>query len=176
MRHATIRRGARPGGLTEPLSFTVAVLVFGATFRLLRDYLDQLLRRIIRLLGPADSLLLSRDHTRLSCSLHNSGRIALVFVEAVSLLRCERWAEIAATIFACFAIGFGAGPHALGMPGCLIVLRSLHADFWYLTHLLGPFALLSASLSPQFLSCFYRSLPASRWIQLKRRIRGGLSC
>jgi len=38
--------------LSEPLSFTLAVLVFGAIFRLLRDYLDQLFRRVIRLLDP----------------------------------------------------------------------------------------------------------------------------
>src|SRR5208283_6118015 len=38
--------------LSEPLSFTVAVLVFGAAFRFLRDYLDQLFRRVIQVLDP----------------------------------------------------------------------------------------------------------------------------
>ncbi len=38
--------------MSEPLSFTVAVLVFGAAFLLLRDYLDQLLRRLIQILHP----------------------------------------------------------------------------------------------------------------------------
>jgi predicted cation transporter len=42
-------------------------------------------------------------------------------------------------VFACFAIGIGAGLTPLGLPGIAVVLRSLHADFWYLTHLLGPF-------------------------------------
>src|SRR5258708_29792821 len=38
--------------VSEPLSFTLAVLVFGAAFGLLRDYLDQLLRAVIRILDP----------------------------------------------------------------------------------------------------------------------------
>src|SRR5208337_2316553 len=71
----------------------------------------------------------------------------LVFAEAISLLRCDRWAEIAATVFACFAIGFGAGLTPLGMPGIAVVLRSLHADFWYLTHLLGPFVVIGVTLA-----------------------------
>ncbi len=72
---------------------------------------------------------------------------ALVFVEAISLLRCDRWVEIAATVFACFAIGFGAGLTPLGMPGIAVVLRSLHAGFWYLAHLLGPFIVAGVILA-----------------------------
>jgi predicted cation transporter len=72
---------------------------------------------------------------------------ALVFVEAISLLRCDRRSEIAATVFACFAIGFGAGLTPLGMPGIAVVLRSLHADFWYLAHLLGPFVVVGVTLA-----------------------------
>jgi len=68
-------------------------------------------------------------------------------VEAISLLRCDRWAEIAATVFACFGIGFGASLTPLGMPGIAVVLRSLHADFWYLTRLLGPFIVVGVTLA-----------------------------
>jgi len=72
---------------------------------------------------------------------------ALVFVEAISLLRCDRATEIAATVFACFAIGIGAGLTPLGMPGLTVVLRSLHGDFWYLAHLLGPFIIVGVILA-----------------------------
>ena len=57
---------------------------------------------------------------------------ALVFAEAVALLKMDRSAEIAATVFGCFAIGLGAVTTPLGMPASTLVLAALHADFWYL--------------------------------------------
>jgi predicted cation transporter len=72
---------------------------------------------------------------------------ALIFVEAISLLRLGRQAEIVATVLACFAIGIGAGITPLGMPGIAVVLRSLHADFWYLARLLGPFVAAGVALT-----------------------------
>ena len=125
--------------MSEPLSFTAAVLVFGAVFLLLRDYLDQLLRRLIQILHPRMICFCLAIILGLLAAFITPVVAALVFVEAISLLRCDRRAEIAATVFACFAIGFGAGLTPLGMPGIAVVLKSLHADFWYLTHLLGPF-------------------------------------
>ncbi len=125
--------------LSEPLSFTVAVLIFGATFRLLRDQLDQLFRRAIRLIDPRILCFGLTIILGFLSAFITPVVSALLFVEAIALLRCDRWSEIAATVFACFAIGFGAGLTPLGMPGIAVVLRSLHADFWYLTHLLGPF-------------------------------------
>jgi predicted cation transporter len=133
--------------LNEPLSFTLAVLVFGATFRLLRDYLDQLLRRAIRRLAPRILCFSLAIILGFLAAFITPVVSALVFVEAISLLRCDRWAEIAATVFACFAIGFGASLTPLGMPGIAVVLRSLHADFWYLARLLGPFIVVGVTLA-----------------------------
>ncbi|HYL99324.1 MAG TPA: DUF1646 family protein [Blastocatellia bacterium] len=133
--------------LSEPLSFTVAVLVFGATFRLLRDRLDQLLCRVIRLLDPRLLCFCLVIILGFLAAFITPVVSALVFVEAIALLRCDRWVEIAATVFACFAIGFGAGLTPLGMPGIAVVLRSLHTDFWYLAHLLGPFIVVGVSLA-----------------------------
>jgi predicted cation transporter len=133
--------------VSEPLSFTVAVLVFGAAFLLLRDYLDQLLRRLIQILHPHIVCFCLAIILGLLAAFITPVVAALVFVEAISLLRCDRRAEIAATVSACFAIGFGAGLTPLGMPGIAVVLRSLHADFWYLTHLLGPFVVCGIILA-----------------------------
>ena len=133
--------------LSEPLSFTVAVLVFGATFRLLRDYLDQLLRRVIQLLDPRIFCFCLTIILGFFAAFITPVVSALVFAEAISLLRYDRWAEITATVFACFAIGFGAGLTPLGMPGIAVVLRSLHVDFWYLAHLLGPFIVVGVPLA-----------------------------
>ncbi len=140
---ATLVRAA----LSEPLSFTAAVLVFGATFRLLRDYLDQLLRRIIRLLDPRILCFCLAIILGFLAAIITPVVSALVFVEAISLLRCDRRTEVLAAVFACFAIGFGAGLTPLGMPGIAVVLRSLHADFWYLARLLGPFVVVGVILA-----------------------------
>src|SRR5208337_1222420 len=103
--------------LSEPLSFTLAVLVFGATFRLLRDYLDQLLREAISLLEPRILCFWLAIVLGFLAAFITPVVSALVFVEAISLLRFDRGIEIAATVFACFAIGLGAGLTPLGMPG-----------------------------------------------------------
>ena len=133
--------------LSEPLSFTAAVLVFGATFRLLRNYLDQLLRRIIRLLDPRIFCFCLAIILGFLAAIITPVVSALVFVEAISLLRCDRRTEVLAAVFACFAIGFGAGLTPLGMPGIAVVLRSLHAGFWYLARLLGPFVVVGVILA-----------------------------
>jgi predicted cation transporter len=133
--------------LSEPLPFTLAVLVFGATFRLLRNYFDELLRRVIQLLDPKIFCFSLAILLGLLAGFITPVIAALLFVEAISLLRCDRWSEIAATVFGCFAIGFGAGLTPLGMPGIAVVLRSLHANFWYLARLLGPFILAGVILS-----------------------------
>src|SRR5271157_1962528 len=133
--------------LSEPLPFTLAVLVFGATFRLLRDYFDQLLRRIIRVLDPRIFCFGLAIILGFLAAFITPVVAALVFVEAISLLRCDRRTEVLAAVFACFAIGFGAGLTPLGMPGIAVVLRSLHADFWYLTRLLGPFVVVGVILA-----------------------------
>lgn len=133
--------------LSEPLPFTLAVLAFGATFRLLRDYFDQLLRWVIRLLDPRILCFCLAIILGFLAAFITPVVAALVFVEAISLLRRDRWSEIAATVFGCFAIGFGAGLTPLGMPGIAVILRSLHVDFWYLAHLLGPFVVVGVTLA-----------------------------
>jgi predicted cation transporter len=133
--------------LSEPLSFTAAVLVFGGIFRFMRDYLDQLLRRVIHVLDPRIACFGLSIVLGFLAAFITPVVSALVFVEAISLFRCDRWVEVAATVFACFAIGLGAGLTPLGMPGIAVVLRSLHADFWYLAHLLGPFIVAGVILA-----------------------------
>ncbi len=133
--------------ISEPLGFTLAVLVFGAGFRLFRDDLDQLFRRAAQMRHPRLLCFWLAVILGLLAAFITPVVAALVFVEAISLLRCDRRAEIAATVFACFAIGIGAGLTPLGMPGIAVVLRSLHVDFWYLAELLGPFLIVGIILA-----------------------------
>jgi len=135
------------GALLEPLSFTAAVLVFGAAFRLSKAYLDDLLATVVELLAPRTLCFFLAIILGALAPLVTPVVSALVFVEAIALLRRDRAAEISATVFACFAIGIGAGLTPLGLPGIAVVLRSLHADFWYLTNLLGPFVAVGIVLA-----------------------------
>ena len=135
------------GALVEPLSFTAAVLVFGAAFRLSRASLDGLLATAVELLEPRTLCFFLAIILGALAPFITPVVSALVFVEAIALLRRDRAAEISATVFACFAIGIGAGLTPLGLPGIAVVLRSLHADFWYLTNLLGPFVAVGIVLA-----------------------------
>ncbi len=132
--------------LREPLSFTLAVLVFGAGFRLAHSRLDQLLALIIPPLGTRWICSGLTIILALLAPLITPVVAALVFVEAIALLRLERPIEVTVTVLACFAIGLGAGITPLGMPGIAVVLAALHADFWYLARLLGPFILAGVLL------------------------------
>src|SRR5208283_4193850 len=77
---------------------------------------DQLLRQIIKLLDPRIICFGLAVILGLTAAFITPVIAALVFVEAISLLRCDRGSETAATVFGCFAIGFGAGLTPLGMP------------------------------------------------------------
>lgn len=127
--------------LSEPIALTSAILVFGIVFRLLRVYLDRLFSEAIRMFGQRWLCFGLTIILGLLAGLITAVVAALVLTEAISLLRLDRTAEIAATVFGCFAIGLGAGMTPLGMPASTLVLAALHADFWYLARLLGPFVI-----------------------------------
>jgi predicted cation transporter len=135
------------GALVEPLSFTLAVLIFGAVFRLSKPYLDEVFGEALQTLDPRILCFGLAIILGALAPLITPVVSALVFVEAIAMLRRDRAAEVAATVFACFAIGIGAGLTPLGLPGIAVVLRSLHADFWYLTDLLGPFVAVGIVLA-----------------------------
>ncbi|HUA33504.1 MAG TPA: DUF1646 family protein [Candidatus Binataceae bacterium] len=125
--------------LFEPLELTCAVLVFGIVFRLLRVKLDRIFAHAIRSLGQQWLCFGLTIALGLLSGFITAVVAALVFAEAISLLKMDRPSEIAATVYGCFAIGLGAAITPLGMPASTLVLAALHADFWYLARLLWPF-------------------------------------
>ncbi len=133
--------------LRQPLSFTLAVLVFGAGFRFLRDYLDRLFASAVQVLDLRAACFWLTIILGFLSAFITPVVSALVFVEAISALRLERSTETAVTVFACFAIGLGAGLTPVGMPGFAVVLHALHADFWYLARLLGPLVAVGVALT-----------------------------
>ncbi|HKM98990.1 MAG TPA: DUF1646 family protein [Candidatus Binataceae bacterium] len=127
--------------LNEPIALTSAVLVFGIVFRLLKAHLDRLFSKAIRMFGQRWLCFGLTIILGLLSGFITAVVAALVFAEAISLLRLDRTAEIAATVLGCFAIGLGAAMTPLGMPASTLVLAALHADFWYLARLLGWFVI-----------------------------------
>ncbi len=127
--------------LSEPIALTSAVLGFGIAFRLMQKRLDRLLSEATRVLGQRWLCFGLMIVLGLLAGFITAVVAALVFAEAISLLKMDRSAEIAATVFGCFAIGLGAVTTPLGMPASTLVLAALHADFWYLARLLGPFVI-----------------------------------
>jgi predicted cation transporter len=132
--------------LREPIALTSAVLVFGIVFRLMQTRLDRLFSVASRRLGQRWLCFGLTIVLGLLAGFITAVVAALVFAEAVSLLKMDRSAEIAATVFGCFAIGMGAVTTPLGMPASTLVLAALHADFWYLARLLGPFVIVGIVL------------------------------
>ena len=127
--------------LREPIALTSAVLVFGIAFRSLRAQLDRLFSVAVIMLGQRWLCFGLTIILGLLAGFITAVVAALVFAEAVSLLKMDRSAEVAATVLGCFAIGLGAVMTPLGMPASTLVLAALHADFWYLARLLGPFVI-----------------------------------
>jgi predicted cation transporter len=127
--------------LREPIVLTSAVLVFGIAFRLLRAQLDRFFSLAVVRFGQRWLCFGLTIILGLLSGFITAVVAALVFAEAVALLKMDRSAEIAATVFGCFAIGLGAVTTPLGMPASTLVLAALHADFWYLARLLGPFVI-----------------------------------
>jgi predicted cation transporter len=133
--------------LREPLALTSAVLVFGIIFRLIRTRLDRLFARGIRRFGQRPLCFGLTIALGLLSGFVTAVVAALVFAEAIALLKMHRSREIAATVFGCFAIGIGAITTPLGMPASTLVLAALHARFWYLALLLWPFVIAGIVLA-----------------------------
>ncbi len=133
--------------IREPASLALAVLIFGGAFRYARPLLDRAFARITNAVKPrwiCCALILVLGAV---AGLITAVMAALVLVEAISYLRLDRRTEIGVVVVACFAIGFGAGLTPLGMPASTLVLSALHADFWYLARLLGPFIFVGIILA-----------------------------
>ena len=75
--------------MTEPLPFTLAVLICGTIFRVLRDYFDQMLHRLGRLLDPRILCFCLAIALGFLAAVITPVVAALVFVEGISLLRCD---------------------------------------------------------------------------------------
>src|SRR5215469_5082474 len=131
-------RGLLFTALTEPISLTIAVLIFGVLARVLRPSLDRGVSRLVKVVSPRWIYFGLIVVLGLLSSVVTAVIAALVLVEAIALLKLDRRSEIAAVVLACFSIGLGAALTPVGEPLGTIAIAALRADFWYLARLLGP--------------------------------------
>jgi predicted cation transporter len=131
-------RGLLYTALTEPISLTIAVLIFGVVARVLRPSLDRGVSRLVKVVSPRLIYFGLIIVLGLLSSVITAVIAALVLVEAIALLKLDRRSEIAAVVLACFSIGLGAALTPVGEPLGTIAIAALRADFWYLARLLGP--------------------------------------
>jgi predicted cation transporter len=126
----------------EPLKITIAVLVAGFLFRLLRPKIKKLTISALDRIGfPAFIFLLVVCLGLLSSAI-TAIIAALVLVEIVSALNLPRYCEIRMVVIACFSIGLGAALTPIGEPLATIAIAKLkgepyNADFFFLLKMLG---------------------------------------
>jgi predicted cation transporter len=128
--------------LVEPIKISLAVLVAGFGFRLIRPKLRQWTDLAVCKLGYGAVFFILVAGLGLLSSVITAIIAALILAEVMSALKLTRNFEIKIVIIACFSIGLGAALTPLGEPLATIAISKLkgepyHADFFFLAKLLG---------------------------------------
>jgi predicted cation transporter len=125
----------------EPIMITLAVVVAGIVFGLVRERLDGLFaglrRRITRPFLTAISVLALGVLSGIITAIV----AALVLVEMVGLLHLDEVTRTRVTVAGCFAIGLGAALTRVGEPLSALAAAALKLPFMGLFNLLGPWIL-----------------------------------
>jgi len=128
--------------LVEPIKITLAVLIAGLLFRLIRPKLGQWTHIFAKRFGFGPLLFIIVAGLGLLSSIITAIIAALILAEVISALRLPRTLEVRLVVIACFSIGLGAVLTPLGEPLSTIAVSKLagepyHAGFFFLLKLLG---------------------------------------
>ena len=128
--------------LVEPIKISIAVLIAGLGFRVIRPKIRQWTSLAVRKLGYGAVFFILVVGLGLLSSVITAIIAALILAEVMSALKLARHFEIKIVIIACFSIGLGAVLTPLGEPLATIAVAKLkgepyHADFFFLAKLLG---------------------------------------
>jgi predicted cation transporter len=128
--------------LVEPVKISVAVLIAGLGFRIIRPKIRQWTNMAVRKLGYGAVFFILVAGLGFLSSVITAIIAALILAEVMSALKLLRNFEVRLVIVACFAIGLGAALTPLGEPLATIAVAKLkgephHADFFFLAKLLG---------------------------------------
>jgi predicted cation transporter len=128
--------------LVDPIKITLAVLIAGLLFRLIRPKIGVGTSQLARRIGLAPLVFLLVVGLGLLSSFITAIIAALILAEVISTLRLPRRVELRLVVIACFSIGVGAVLTPLGEPLSTIAIAKLagephHAGFFFLLGLLG---------------------------------------
>jgi predicted cation transporter len=132
--------------LVDPIRITLAVLIAGVLFRLIRPKVGVWANRFAKRVGFAPVFFVIVAGLGLLSSFITAIIAALILAEIVSALRLPRAVELRLVVIACFSIGLGAVLTPLGEPLSTIAVSKLagepyHADFFFLLKLLGQWVI-----------------------------------
>lgn len=128
----------------EPINISLAVLVMGLLFRVLRKQINAFIESVERKAGLKPAIFCFILALALLSSVITAIIAALVLCEIVATLKLSRRNTVWVIIMGCFAIGLGAVLTPLGEPLSTIVTSKLsgaphNAGFFYLMRLLWIF-------------------------------------
>ncbi|MCX5634891.1 MAG: DUF1646 family protein, partial [Planctomycetota bacterium] len=128
--------------LLEPIKITLAVLIAGLLFRLIRPKIDKWVQSAINRFGYGTLFFVVVVGLGLLSSVVTAIIAALILSEVVTAIKLPKSTETRLVIIACFAIGLGAVLTPIGEPLATIAISKLkgepyHADFFFLFRLLG---------------------------------------
>ena len=126
----------------DPLKISLAVLAFGMVFKYTRGFVHHSIQRVLRIIPFTVFIFLIVVVLGLLSSVITAIIAALFLVEIIHGLGLNRKQAINLVVIACFAIGLGAALTPIGEPLSTIAIAKLrgepyHADFFFLTRLLG---------------------------------------
>jgi predicted cation transporter len=132
--------------LVDPIRITVAVLIAGLIFRLIRPKIGLWTNRLAGQIGFSPSFFVIVVGLGLLSSFITAIIAALILAEVISALRLPRNVELRLVVMACFSIGLGAVLTPLGEPLSTIAVAKLsgepyHAGFFFLLRLLGKWVI-----------------------------------
>lgn len=116
---------------------TLAVLVFGILFIVLKSRITMLINKVLQHMRLSIFVMILIIVLGLLSSIITAIIAALVLVEVLNVLPINRQQKISLNIIACFSIGLGAVLTPIGEPLATVVVSKLDADFFYLFNLLG---------------------------------------
>jgi len=132
--------------LVDPIKITLAVLIAGLLFRLIRPKIGVWANLLAKRVGFAPLFFVIVAGLGLLSSFITAIIAALVLAEVISALRLPRGVELRLVVIACFSIGLGAVLTPLGEPLSTIAVAKLsgepyHAGFFFLLGLLGKWVI-----------------------------------
>lgn len=118
---------------------TLAVLVFGILFIVLKKKVTALIGKILKRIPVGVFAMLLIIVLGLLSSIITAIIAALLLVEILNVTPIKRQQKVNLNIIACFSIGLGAVLTPIGEPLATVVVSKLNVDFFYLFNLLGAY-------------------------------------